>query len=174
MPDRLSKVKAFMFGQSPVADDDDFRSEYAENVEDEPTDVVDYATPARSVAGSGPARMVREPAGATVTPIDRVRRGVPAAVPVGPSQIVHVRPRAFAEAPSIADSFRDGLPVILNLTVTEESQAQKLIDFCSGMAFVTGGSLERITSRVFLLKPAGVILTEADRSQLSSETLLSS
>ena len=172
MPDRLSKVKAFMFGQSPVADDDDFRSEYAENVEDEPTDAIDYAVPARSIASPAPARMARD-AGATVTPIDRVRRPAPA-VPVGPSQIVHVRPRAFAEAPSIADSFRDGLPVILNLTVTEESQAQKLIDFCSGMAFVTGGSLERITSRVFLLKPAGVILTEADRSQLSSETLLSS
>jgi len=173
MPDRLSKVKAFMFGQAPAADDDDFRSEYTENSADEPTDVVEYAPQTKPIVIPGPARAVRD-AGATVTPIDRARRATPLAGTVGLSEIVHIRPRAFAEAATIGQSFRDGLPVILNLTVTEESQAQKLIDFCSGMAFVTGGTLERITSRVFLLKPAGVTLTEADRSQLSPESFLPS
>lgn len=167
MPDRLSKVRAFMFGQAPVADDDEFRSEYAENEADEVTDIVEYPPPKRVAASPAPVKTSLTTA--TVTPIDRVRRVSPPAPVGGISQIVHLRPRAFAEAPTIGQSFRDGLPVILNLTVTEEYQAQKLIDFCSGMAFATGGTLERITSRVFLLKPAGVTLTDSERDQLTTD-----
>jgi len=99
-----------------------------------------------------------------VTPLETRRHLTPRPAP--PSQIHHVRPYSFAEAAGIGESYKEGVTIVLNFTTTDEKQAQKLIDFASGMAFVTDGKLEKITTRVFLLIPASVQLTASDREQL--------
>jgi len=161
MSDRFSKVTAFILGPSARADEDDFETEFSDpNADEEPTDIVDIET-ARSTTRSQPQPVHQ----GTVTSLDHRRRTAASRVSI--SQIRHVRPYSFAEAAKIGESFKEGVPIVLNLTTTDEKQAQKLIDFASGMAFVTDGKLERITPRVFLLIPASIEFTEADREQLT-------
>ncbi len=165
MADRLSRVTSFFLGTSPRAEDDDFEAEFDDD--DEMTDVVEME-PAKAPV-SPRSRAVRQTAApsASVTSLEQHRR--PTARPLAMSEILHVRPYAFAEAARIGESYRDGVPVILNLSTTDEKQAQKLIDFCSGMAFYSGGKLEKITSRVFLVVPATVQLSQADKNQLAEK-----
>jgi cell division inhibitor SepF len=73
----------------------------------------------------------------------------------------------FAEAAAIGESFKQGLPVILNLTRLKDSHHQRMIDFCGGMTFVTGGRLTPITDTVYLVGPAWLELTKQMRSQLA-------
>ncbi len=163
MAGKMGKVKAFVFGPSATDDDDDFTSDYDTAAEDEVTEVGYASKPRRA------QRTQEKPA--TVTSLDQHRRMI--AVQTTPlNEIVHIRPRSFSEAVTIGESFRNNVPVILNMTSTDEAQALKLIDFCSGMAFVTGGTLEKITTRVFLLTPQTVKLTEADKSQLATQQYL--
>jgi len=159
MSDRLSKVAAFILGPSAKADDDDFQSEFSQNEEDnEPTDIVDIEKARSSMRER--AQVVRS---GSVTSLDQRRR--PARP--GANQIIHERPYSFAEAARIGESFKEGAVVVLNFTATDEKQAQKLVDFCSGMAFAAQGKLERVTPKVFLLIPSSMQLTEADKEELT-------
>ena len=64
-----------------------------------------------------------------------------------------VRPRRFDQAQELADKFKDGQPVILNLEATERDVARRLIDFASGVCYSLDGSMEKIATGVYLLKP---------------------
>lgn len=66
---------------------------------------------------------------------------------------VTVRPQRFEQAKEIADRFKEGQPVIMNLETTEPEVMRRLIDFASGICYALNGSMERVASGVFLLKP---------------------
>jgi len=168
MADRLSRVAAFILGPSAKDDEDDFESEAIDAGDDEPTDIVaiDAVETVEAVQVPPRERPLAVHQGG-VTSLDQRRR--PATRPLVLSEIHHVRPLSFAEAAGIGESYRDGVTIILNFSNTDEKQAQKLIDFSSGMAFVTGGKLEKITPKVFILIPAAVHLTAIDRDQLLEE-----
>jgi cell division inhibitor SepF len=90
------------------------------------------------------------------TPVARVVRDVE----VGPlSRITTIHPRTYNEAKNIGESFRDGTPVIMNLTDLDDADAKRLVDFAAGLVFGLHGSIERVTSKVFLLSPAHVEVT---------------
>ena len=71
-------------------------------------------------------------------------------------RIVTVRPKDYSDAQPMGDHFRDGVPVILNLSEMPEEQAIRVVDFAYGLAYGLRGRLEKITTRVFLLSPADV------------------
>ena len=71
-------------------------------------------------------------------------------------RIVTVHPSTYNEARIIGESFRDGVPVIINLTGMSESDARRMVDFSAGLVFGLHGAIERVTPRVFLLTPASV------------------
>jgi cell division inhibitor SepF len=71
-------------------------------------------------------------------------------------RITTIHPRTYNEAKNIGESFRDGTPVIMNLTDLDDSDAKRLVDFAAGLVFGLHGSIERVTSKVFLLSPAHV------------------
>ena len=112
-------------------------------------DQFDYDEPAEPAAPS-PVPLVSR---ATVTPLPK--RQQPARMQVVPemNEILTVHPRQYRDAQGIADSFRDGVPVIINLTQMTESEARRLIDFASGLSTGLRGRIERVTSKVFLLTP---------------------
>lgn len=64
-----------------------------------------------------------------------------------------VRPRRFDQAQEVADKFKEGQPVILNLEGTEREVARRLIDFASGICYALDGSMEKVATGVYLLKP---------------------
>ena len=65
-----------------------------------------------------------------------------------------IRPRNFNDAQAIADHFKDGVPVIVNLEGADREMARRVIDFASGMCYALSGTMEKVGSGVYLLKPA--------------------
>ena len=82
-------------------------------------------------------------------------------------RITTVHPRNYNEARVIGEHFRDGTPVIMNLTDMEDTDAKRLVDFAAGLVFGRHGSIERVTQKVFLLTPANVEITAEDKSRLA-------
>ena len=97
---------------------------------------------------------------ASVTPL---RRTTPApvknAATAEMNEILTVHPRHYKDAQVIAESFRDGIPVIINLSLMSEPEARRLIDFASGLSQGLFGKIERVTKQVFLLSPAHVLVS---------------
>jgi cell division inhibitor SepF len=103
---------------------------------------------------------------AAVTPIARgsVARMVPAPAGAGElHRISTIHPRTYNEAKTIGEAFRSGTPVIMNLGEMDDSDAKRLVDFAAGLIFGLRGSIERVTSKVFLLSPANVEVAPAEK-----------
>ncbi len=64
-----------------------------------------------------------------------------------------VRPRRFEQAQEVADKFKEGLPVIMNIEGTDREISRRLIDFASGLCYGLEGSMEKVATGVYLLKP---------------------
>lgn len=93
------------------------------------------------------------------TPVARVVRDVETGVL---NRISTIHPRTYNEAKNIGESFREGTPVIMNLTDLDDADAKRLVDFAAGLVFGLLGSIERVTSKVFLLSPAHVEVTASE------------
>lgn len=83
------------------------------------------------------------------------------------ARITTIHPRTYNEAKTIGESFRDGTPVIMNLTDMGDSDAKRLVDFAAGLVFGLHGSIERVTSKVFLLSPSHVEVSTEDKEPVS-------
>ena len=99
------------------------------------------------------------------------RGDAPSVVEVAPQldlpvldRIVTLHPRFYNEARTIGEHFRQGSPVIINLTEMDESELKRLVDFASGLAFGLHGTIERITKKVFLISPSNVNVSNEDKS----------
>lgn len=77
-----------------------------------------------------------------------------------------VVPSAFNDAQSIADKFKDAIPVILNLQGTDTDLSKRLIDFSSGLTYALNGGMQRIADKVFLLTPKNVEVSAEERARL--------
>jgi cell division inhibitor SepF len=75
------------------------------------------------------------------------------------ARITTLHPRTYNEARTIGEHFREGTPVIMNLTEMVDSDAKRLVDFAAGLIFGLHGSIDRVTNRVFPLCPANVEVT---------------
>ena len=84
------------------------------------------------------------------------------------SRIVSVRPRSFNEARVIGENFRDGIPVIMNLSELEDGEDKRLVDFAAGLIFGLRGNFERISSKVFLLCPHNLVVGPEDKERIAS------
>ena len=82
-------------------------------------------------------------------------------------QITTLHPTTYNEARAIGEHFRDGVPVIMNLTDMAEPDAKRLVDFAAGLAFGLRGTMERVTNRVFLLSPANIQVTAEDKAKIA-------
>ena len=83
-------------------------------------------------------------------------------------RIIKINPRTYNEARTIGEHFRNHVPVIMNLSEMEHDEAKRLIDFASGLVFGLNGSIERVTSKVFLLTPHNVAVADEDKARFAS------
>ncbi|MGP6171716.1 cell division protein SepF [Microbacterium sp. A196] len=114
--------------------------------------------PARAQRERDRDREQSEPAPAPVTPLRRpvaVRQPSAGAV----NEILTVHPKQYRDAQLIAESFREGIPVIINLSQMSDADARRLIDFASGLSLGLYGRIERVTSKVFLLSPENIAVS---------------
>ncbi|MCL4289287.1 MAG: cell division protein SepF [Thermoleophilia bacterium] len=85
----------------------------------------------------------------------------------GSAQRVHlVMPRSFNDAQSVADKFKDSVPVILNLQNADPDLAKRLIDFSSGLTYALSGGMQRVADKVFLLTPRNVEVSAEERARM--------
>ncbi|GHF10086.1 cell division protein SepF [Pseudolysinimonas yzui] len=111
--------------------------------------------PVASTAGRAPVTPLRRPAAAST------KHAAP-----GMNEILTVNPRQYKDVQAIAEAFREGVPVIMNLSQMPEPDARRLIDFASGLASGLYGKIERVTNKVFLLSPEHVAVSgEAEEAE---------
>ena len=84
----------------------------------------------------------------------------------GTSQVHLVLPRSFNDAQQVADRYKNGVPVILNLQSADAELSKRLIDFASGLTYALEGGMQRIADKVFLLTPRDVELSAEDRARM--------
>jgi len=102
-------------------------------------------------------------------------RAVPSASEVSsisPQLKMHiVEPKGFNEAQSIADKFKQGTPVIINMTSTSPELAKRFIDFASGLTYGLDGGLQRVSDKVFMLTPTNVDVSDGDVRRMKDRGL---
>ena len=109
------------------------------------------------------------PQTAVLRPRNSNRRSADSSAPMRaiPSVQVHlVVPRSFNDAQQIADKFKDGIPVILNLQGADQELSKRLIDFTSGLTYALDGGMQRVADKVFLLTPRNVQVSAEERARL--------
>ncbi|NYG56224.1 cell division protein SepF [Nocardioides perillae] len=82
------------------------------------------------------------------------------------AKITTLHPRTYNEARTVGENFRDGTPVIMNLSEMDDNDAKRLVDFAAGLVFATRGTIERVTSKVFLLSPPNVSVAAEDKRRI--------
>lgn len=126
---------------------------------DEDVDAVEHEQPvaAREVPAYAPAPVQTLPQRGHVTPLRKtpLRHEAPQEM----NEIFTINPRQYRDAQAIAESFREGIPVIMNLTQMTEGDARRLVDFASGLSQGLYGKIERVTPKVFLLSPAHIAVS---------------
>ena len=132
--------------QRSTVETDDHADEYG--VED--YDVVEYEEPA------------------AVTPIRASVRPVESAPASAMQRIQTIHPRSYNDAKAIGTAFRDGIPVIMNLSAMDEANSKRLVDFSAGLIFGLRGNIERISSQVFLLCPHNLVVGPEDKQKLAT------
>jgi cell division inhibitor SepF len=148
------------YAQDDLEYDDTYEGRYSEE-----TSPVAVAKPSR--------RELREARQAgTVANLDDRRRGGAPTMTAAPrvaelSRITTLHPRTYNEARTIGENYRDGTPVIMNLSEMDDSDAKRLVDFAAGLIFATRGSIERVTSKVFLLSPPNVSVAAEDKARIA-------
>jgi cell division inhibitor SepF len=107
---------------------------------------------------------------APVADISQRRRShSPAAAPAAAqefSRITTLHPRTYNEARTVGENFRDGVPVIMNLSEMDDADAKRLVDFAAGLVFATRGTIERVTAKVFLLSPPNVSVAAEEKQRI--------
>lgn len=166
--------------------EDDWDDEYYDEDEydDDPAEVEDdYAPTRRSQFETS------YPSGAGVGAVKRVDRGYDSgsrggltSVPTGAASVTQVspqvkmhivEPKSFTEVQAIADKFKQGTPVIMNLSLTKPDLAKRLLDFASGLTYGLDGGLQKVSDKVFMLTPHNVEVSDADRRRLKDTGLFS-
>ena len=132
-----------------VEDEDDFVDDMSEV---EPAPVRRMRPAAVREVGSESQGVVR-----TIAP----SRAVPASSAIHKSE-----PRRFNEARDVADRFKEGTAVIMNLQSTEDSIARRLVDFASGLVYGLDGKIELVANRVYLMTPANMEVSAEERERL--------
>jgi cell division inhibitor SepF len=124
-------------------------------------------------AGSVRAAAPREGRSAPVADLAERRRpsGGPVGGPMGVvaelSRITTLHPRTYNEARTVGENFREGTPVIMNLSEMDDADAKRLVDFAAGLVFATRGTIERVTNKVFLLSPPNVSVAAEDKQRIA-------
>lgn len=130
---------------------------------DEHEEYADESERERAVAERRPAPVANISERRRPQPVPEPQVGVVAEL----SRITTLHPRTYNEARTVGENYRDGVPVIMNLSEMEDADAKRLVDFAAGLIFATRGSIERVTAKVFLLSPANVTVAAEDKQRIA-------
>lgn len=131
-------------------------------------DYGDQETTTHQAVDQQRAPQPREPRPAPVSDLAERRRPQPVQQSVAElSRITTLHPRNYNEARLVGENYRDGTPVIMNVSDMDDNDAKRLVDFAAGLIFATRGSIERVTNKVFLLSPPNVTVAAEDKERIA-------
>lgn len=116
------------------------------------------AAKASSAAAKAPVkqeRAVRPAASSKITPMRSNKKNAQAPT----MEVCVIKPTSMEDTREIADTLVDNSTVILNLEGIDVELAQRIIDFTSGACYSLGGSLQKVSSYIFVLGPYNVDIT---------------
>ncbi len=155
--------------------------QYLGLVEDEEYEELGEVVERPVVSGAQDAVRVPEPPPAvrTVPPPpaigadngDSIVRTIPRARARTAAGVHRATPGRFNEARDLAERFKSGTPVVMNLRETDDSTARRLVDFASGLVFARDGRIEMLAPRVYLLSPDEVELPAEERERLREDAI---
>ena len=161
MPGAMRKLGLYL---GLVEDDEnDGYDDYPEDHYDEPVVRRHVAAPAAAPRRSFDTSARSEGAVA----LDTARRPAPVPAYDEGYRITTLHPHSYNDARPIGEHFREGTPVIMNLSEMDDSDAKRLVDFAAGLAFALRGSFDKVATKVFLLSPADVDVTPDDRRRIA-------
>ena len=151
--DREDKpVKKFFQKFSKKSEEDDY-----DDFDDEPETPVSKQSASKSISVPKTTFKQDKPArtSSKITPMRSSRKGSQAAN----MEVCVIRPTSMEDTREIADTLVDNSTVILNLEGIDMELAQRIIDFTSGACYSLGGSLQKVSSYIFILGPYNVDIT---------------
>ena len=98
---------------------------------------------------------------------------LPASPVIGCAKLILTQPNGFDDARQIAENVTNGKTVVVNFDRTDADTTKRTIDFMSGITFAVGGSVQRISTTIFLFAPANVEVYTNERQYADESTLLS-
>ena len=127
---------------------------------DDDDDEEEYVKPERKAAApkqtKAPKQTAKQAAPSTsnkITPMRKRNSGN------GTMEVCVIKPSSMEDTREIADTLVDNSTVILNLEGIDVELAQRIIDFTSGACYSLGGSLQKVSSYIFVLGPYNVDIT---------------
>ena len=151
--DREDKpVKKFFQKFSKKSEEDDY-----DDFDDEPETPVSKQSASKSISVPKTTFKQDKPSrtSSKITPMRSSRKGSQAAN----MEVCVIRPTSMEDTREIADTLVDNSTVILNLEGIDMELAQRIIDFTSGACYSLGGSLQKVSSYIFILGPYNVDIT---------------
>jgi cell division inhibitor SepF len=143
----VQKLKSFWFGPSENYDQEDFEDLF------ETSDDI-YATNGQLALDKAPL----EPARGSKLLGRTSAKVVDHPSAQASSEVMVVEPRTFDEAADIVGHLLARKSVLLNLSMLDNEQAQRIVDFLSGATHAIDGHQQRIGDGVFLFAPATVMI----------------
>ncbi|MCS5733511.1 cell division protein SepF [Herbiconiux daphne] len=136
---------------------------------------LEYEAPAAPVAPvphPHPQAAPAQPQASNRAPVTPLRKSAPVknVAPAEMNEILTVHPKQYKDAQVIAENFREGIPVIINLSQMTDADARRLIDFAGGLSQGLYGKIERVTSKVFLLSPSHVSVSGETGNEARAES----
>ncbi|MCL2332696.1 MAG: cell division protein SepF [Actinomycetia bacterium] len=134
-----------------------------------------YESPYDSGASAGSVRMrprtpdLERASAMTGSPLRSVPTGPASVSPMTPQVRIHnARPSSFEEVSVLADKFKAGTPVILDLTRVPAAQQRRFIDFASGLTYALDGGISKVADLIFMLTPQNVEMQDLDQRKFGS------
>lgn len=149
--------KKFFEKFSKRASEDDFE-EYDLDEDETPakSTVKSSAKTAAAKAAPKQEKPSRPAASSKITPMRSSKRS---AAQSPNMEVCVIKPTSMEDTREIADTLVDNSTVILNLEGIDVELAQRIIDFTSGACYSLGGSLQKVSSYIFVLGPYNVDIT---------------
>lgn len=157
----MDKIKDFIAGPY----DDEYEDDY-DDYEEEP--VEEYHPRTRE------KREVRERDNVDYVPAKpSSRRGQPQVVDFNGAsqansstqQVVIIKPECYEDAQGICDQIKVKHPVVVNLEKVEFPVAQRIMDFLSGTCYALDGTIQRISSNIFIIAPVNYDISNETREE---------
>lgn len=145
--------------------EEEYIEEEVENTVEEEVEEV-YERPVRAgYFGRSRATSIREEAAP-----QRTAKVLPMASATAQSKMVITQPTCFEDVQEIGEYLKQKRTVIVNLESVNKEDHRRIIDFVSGASFVTDGSIQKVSSLIYLITPKTVeIQNDIERAQYRSK-----